>query len=135
MAKAGSSLFVVIFIVYTNTICSVKGIRCFACDSSADGDICGTSFKMTSSNTSYIVDNCDYCSQYHFSNDRVIIRSCAKTTGLRVTAGCDSCKLSGVRVRACYCDDDLCNSAVSRKRELNLLLSVIVVCLLLNYKN
>ncbi|XP_045183891.2 uncharacterized protein LOC123542239 [Mercenaria mercenaria] len=112
------------------TILSVDGLRCFKCDSTSNPDVCGADFKLTSLNTSFILDSCDYCIKYRFTNDRVYFRTCSKYSDYTYKLGCDTCRASGTRVRSCYCNENLCNGAVSG---LSALSDITLVCLLVYY--
>ncbi|XP_053374321.1 uncharacterized protein LOC123532034 [Mercenaria mercenaria] len=124
--------FLVSIVVVTDIIVLVDGIQCYNCNSQSQRDVCGADFKLTSSDTIFIVDDCHFCNKYHFSNDGVYIRNCTKKTPGRIQFkfGCEEAKVSGTTVETCSCSDNLCNGAISR---LAAVPAIILVCLSIFY--
>ncbi|XP_053373794.1 uncharacterized protein LOC128546677 [Mercenaria mercenaria] len=122
----------VLVVTVTETVVLVSGIQCYNCDSKSHRNVCGADFKLTSSNTTFIVDDCHFCNKYHFSNDGVYIRNCTKKTPgtIQFKFGCEEAKVNRTTVETCSCSDNLCNGAIPR---LAALPSVIIVCLSVFY--
>lgn len=83
-------------------------IRCYECNSQFTSS-CGKDFKLKSSDTNYITDQCNRCLKRITrtqTNITVYSRECSRAT-------VDNCITISTQEEQCFCDTDLCNKSSS----------------------
>ncbi|XP_060562992.1 uncharacterized protein LOC132722500 [Ruditapes philippinarum] len=111
------SIATILLFIVIDRIGPVDGLKCYNCDTRKPDHraVCGEHFKLTKSNTSFLLDNCEYCSKYHFTNTGDVIRNCTlkKEKSFTFKFGCENKEVGGETVKICACEDELCNGARS----------------------
>jgi hypothetical protein len=98
----------------SDTQCCRKRIECFECDSRFDSR-CGDSFNLTRE-TGMIVPCDDYCVKlkHKYGNRYYYVRTCAETLKRIYIKKTDVCYTTRTNDggHLCFCDQELCNSAI-----------------------